>query len=775
MPSATPTPAIVRFGVFEADLHNRELRKQGLRLKLQDQPFNVLAILLQRPGQVVTREELRSAIWAADTFVDFDNGLNTSINKLREALGDSANHPRFIQTVPRRGYRFVAPLAKDDPESSGGADTPPRWRRSKILAFSAIVLAASVAGGLVWRVSKTLRLTDRDVIVVADFANTTGDPAFDGALKQGLLAQLEQSPFLSVLSEQQVDEALRLMLRQPGERLTPGVARELCERIGGKAVLTGSISTIGARFVIGLNAANCQTGSELATQQSEAVDKEHVLAALGVSAAKIRKKLGESLPSIQKFSVPIEQVTTSSLEALQAYTLGLKHLAAYEHNDAILQFQRAAELDPSFASAYMKLAHEYEWLGQWSREDENAEKAYALRDRVSQRERYDISTRYAAYRFGDFEKVDSLAELWAATYPRDSEPRRWLADDAMRQGKWEEAAQQAQLALDLDPNFSMNYYNLAVSELALDRPDAALKTCDRAAARGMTDSSISMVRYWIAFVRHDSKELTSLPAALGDLSRQSPAASDRLWAQMGTALYFGKLAQAREIFQSVLESNLRSGSPGNAASLSAFWAFLNAELGNQAEARTYAQRAFLQQQDPGDGARVAFAFARAGDLPDAEKSAGKFAGKFHAWYALRYALPVARAAIALGRGNAAEAIEQLRVITDDRQWWAAADPSSLDGMLASYLRGQAYLQLRLGKKAAAEFQRLVDHPGIVVNSPLGPLARVGLGRAYVLSGDTAKARAAYQDFFTIWNDADPEIPILQGAKAEYARLERGSL
>ena len=756
------SPAILRFGVFEVDLRSGELRKQGARIKLQEQPFHVLTVLLQRPGEVVTREELRNQNWPADTFVDFDNSLNTAINKLREALGDSADSPRFIETLPRRGYRFIAPVSSDNGIGRGTSETAPRPGRKILFAVVAVfaIGAAGMAG--VYLRSKKPRLTEKDTIVLADFLNTTGDPTFDDALKYGLRAQLEQSPFLNLLSDQQVGEELRLMARQPGEHLTPDIARDLCRRIGSKAVLTGSVSSLGSHYVIGLSATNCQTGTLLGTEQSESADKEHVLAALGSSATKIRKRLGESLASIWKYDVPIEQVTTSSLEALRAYGLGMKYVTADDYRGALPHFQRAVELDPNFASAHMRVANAiWEGGGQGSIAGENIEKAYALRNRVSRREYFHITTRYFGY-LEDLEKGDSEAELWAEIYPRDAEAHYILADKAMWKGNWEEAVKHGRESVDANPNDNRNYYNLAVSELALDRLDAAKRTCDQAIARNKNDAPIHLIRYWIAFVRHDPKEMESEVKVLEDLARENPETEKRLLlAEMATEMYYGKLARARGFFQRFADIE-----PG----IYAFWAILNAELGKKSEARAYAQRA-TKGHKPDDLNFVdALVAASVGETSLAEKWAASYDRKSPSgWVLQKRYLPVMRAAVAMARGNAAEAIEHLRAVNSNTPYFAN-DPSSADGMQPAYLRGQAYLQLRQGKEAASEFHRVIDHPGIVVNALFGPLARVGLARAYVLQGDTAKARAAYQDFLTLWKDADPDIPILREAKSEYAKL-----
>lgn len=759
---------ILRFGVFEADLRSGELRKQGVRVKLQDQPFLVLKLLLQRSGELVTREELRLQIWAADTFVDFDNGLNTSINKLREALGDSADSPRFIETLPRHGYRFIAPVSSSERIEQRAMHPAPRrgWRIALAVAAAFAISAASMAG-LYLRWKKT-RLTEKDTLVLADFLNSTGDPDLDNALKYGLRAQLEQSPFLNLLSDQQVSDELRFMAQKPDEHLTSDLARELCLRIGSKAVLNGSISSLGSHYAISLSATNCQTGTLLGTEQSEAADKEHVLTALGASAVKIRQKLGESLASIQKFDVPIEQVTTSSLEALRAYSLGMKYVTADDYRKALPHFQRAAELDPNFAAAHMRVANAI-WQGggqgsiaeQGSIADENIDKAYALRDRVSRREYFQITQKHFGQQ-DDVEKAGSETELWAQTYPRDAEAHYILADVAMWKGNWQEAVKHGQLSVEFNPTDNRNYYNLAVSQLALDQLDAAKKTCDQAVARNKNDAPIRMVRYWIAFVRHDPKEMEDEVKVLGDLAREDPSTNIRLLlAEMATELYYGNLPRAHGYFQRLADIR---------PEVSVFWAILNAELGNKDEARAYAQQAAKVSKSDGGDFGIALAAARAGDISLAEK----WAADYHrhppsSWLLQNRYLPVMRAALAMARGNPAEAIEHLRVINGNTHYWSN-DPSSTDGMLPPYLRGQAYLQLRQGKEAATEFQRLIDHPGIVVNSPFGALARVGLARAYVLQGDTAKARDAYQDFLTLWKDADPDIPILMEAKSEYAKL-----
>jgi DNA-binding winged helix-turn-helix (wHTH) protein/tetratricopeptide (TPR) repeat protein len=473
----TRSPEILRFGAFEVNLRSGELRKQGVRIKLQEQPFQVLANLLQRPGDVVTREELRSAIWQSDTFVDFDNGLNTSINKLREALGDSADSPRFVETLPRRGYRFIAPMTGDRQEPPGagtetaGAESTRRW---KMIAVLVILAAGSVSGGvMLWSSRQSQKLTEKDTIVLADFANATGDPVFDDTLKQGLRVQLEQSPFLNILSDEKVAEELQLMGRTKDERLTKDLARDLCQRVGSKAILAGSISSLGTHYVIGLRALNCRSRDGLGSEQAEAEGREHVLKALGESATRMRKKRGESLPSIQKYDAPVEQATTPSLDALKSYTLGLRTWAASGAHKALPFFQRAVELDSKFAMAYGRLAVAFSAAGDAQLSADNMRKAYELRGRVSERERLYLESHNYHVATGELEKAAQAYELWKQIYPRDRSPYDNLQNVYSYQGRQEEALAEGLEALRLQPNNVTSYEDVIVSYLCVNRPDNA--------------------------------------------------------------------------------------------------------------------------------------------------------------------------------------------------------------------------------------------------------------------------------------------------------------
>jgi len=753
------SPAILRFGVFEVDVRAGEVRKQGVRIKLQEQPFHVLTVLLQCPGEVVTREELRNQNWPADTFVDFDNSLNTAINKLREALGDSADNPRFIETLPRRGYRFIAPVTSNHWGESPIATA--RWKIALPVAAFAVAVA-TVAGVLLWYSRYSRRLTERDTMVLADFKNMTGDPVFDETLKQGLRVQLEQSPFLNILSDQKVSEELRMMGRSSDQPLTAEMARDLCQRVGSKVVLSGSISSLGSHYVIALNAFNCQAGDALVSEQVEVDNRERVLKALSDSATNARKKLGESLASVQKYDVPLEQATTPSLEALKAYSIGFKVWQAKGETAAFPFFKRAVELDPNFAMAYARMGVMHGNLFQLDLSSENIRKAYELRENTSERERLYIESQYYGYVTGDLEKTAQAYEIRTQIYPRDFGPHNNLGNTYSGLGRHEQGLEEALIAMQLDPNVGDNYITLGNSYICLNRLNEAEAVLKQAEAHKLQSEGLAVQRYQVAFLRGNEKEMQRLAAA----SAAKPGAEDLLLPQKEVVeAYHGRLKQARAVMQ-VLNSTKHNDSLTLAALSQAGLGLLEAYFGNAQQARADASDA-IPRAAPKDFPRwiSALALAMAGD----SNGAAKLVEELDKGLPLdtsfqRYWAPSIGAAIAIFNKKPSEAVELLRVTTP-------YDLGTLGSMDPVYLRGQAYLQLGNGTAAAAEFQNIIEHPGIARNWPVGALAHVGLGRAFVLQGEREKARTAYQDFLTLWRDADPDVPVLKQAKAEYARLQ----
>jgi DNA-binding winged helix-turn-helix (wHTH) protein len=763
----TRSSAILRFGTFELDVRAGELRKQGVRIKLQEQPFHVLTILLQRPGEVVTREELRSELWPSDTFVDFDNGLNTSINKLREALGDSAESPRFIETLPRRGYRFIALVTGVDGTTRGAATrVSAPWRPSSrkiVVTVAIVVLAAGIAGGLLWRARQARRLTEKDTIVLGDFANSTGDAVFDGTLREGLSVQLYQSPFLSLVSEEGIRETLRMMERPANTRLTPEITREVCQRASSTAALDGSIALIGTRYTLILRAVNCVNGDLLASTEAQANDKSHVLDALGKASSEMRTKLGESLSTVERYNTPLEQATTPSLEALQAYNFGLN---TDDDAAALAFFQRATQLDPNFAMAYWALAGA---TADTTLAAGSARKAFELRAGLSEREKLHIEADYYWIAIGDLMKAQRIAEVGARTYPRDPDFHVSLGMYSSALGQYEAGLKESQEVLRLYPYNSLAYRVVAPAYLHLNRVEEAEATCKEAHAKGL-DSRLPSVLYEIAFYRNDASAMARQAAsAAGTDTGQDEELLLAL--KVDTAAYFGHLGKAREFLRQAADSAGRAGEKERAAGYYAVSALREALFGNADRAGQQAilakGRASGRDMDYG----LALALAYAGDAGQAQALADDLGKRFPEDTVIQFNyLPTLRAKLALLRANPQQALDTLGVAAPYELGLAAFDYHNWPNLYPVYVRGEAYLAAHQGSEAAAEFQKILDHRGIVLNEPIGALAHLQLGRAYAMQGDTAKSRAAYQDFLTLWKDADPDIPILRQAKAEYASL-----
>ena len=651
--------------------------------------------------------------------------------------------------------------------SAVGQPTGARWKI--LVPVAVVVVAALIAGGLYWRsrsmtpATNATPLTEKDTVVLTDFINTTGDPVFDGTLKQALAVDLEQSPFLNILSDRKVGETFKLMGRAPTERVTADVAKELCLRTGSKAILAGSVSSLGTQYVIGLEAVACSTGDTLAKEQAEAPTKEGVLKALSTAATSLRNRLGESLASVQKFDVPVE-ATTPSLEALKAYSMGVTTGRTKSDAEAIPFMKRAIELDPNFAIAYAGLAVNYSNLGQASLSAEYARKAYDLRDRVSERERYRISALYFQNVTSEVEKATEAYELWAKSYPRDFVPHGNLGFLYSNLGQYEKAIGETQAALRLEPTRS-DYGNLAGMYINVNRLNDARQTIQEAQQKNFDDLNIRSDLYSLAFLSGDSAEMER------DVAWGAGRPNDEdqmLNTHADTHAYYGRLGKARDLARRASDSAVRSDAKETGAQWLAFQALREAELGNVAAARQSVARALALA--PGRYVKVlsALALARSGEaaqsrtiLEGLEKSEPTNT------YLKVYWFPVIEASIAMAQ----QAPDRAIVALEPALPYELGGPPPGTTMYPAYIRGLAYLDQKNGPAAAAEFQKFLGHPGIVQNFVLGALAHLQLARAYVLSGDTATAKTAYQGFLGLWKDADPEIPILKEAKAEYAKLQ----
>jgi eukaryotic-like serine/threonine-protein kinase len=1063
MPVSDGTITIYRFGPFEANLATGELFKQGVRVKLQEQPFRLLVILLENAGELVAHEDIRRRIWENNTFVEFDSSLRVAVRKLREALGDDADTPHYIETIPRRGYRFLGPvvrakrsesqpmligqiithyrligklgsggmgtvyeaedirlgrrvalkflsenLARDQkalqrferearavssvnhpsictiyeveehegrpvivmellegeclkdrirkgplpadelldigiqttegleaahakgiihrdikpgnifivgggrvkildfglakvtpgdmaeaeseeesltlegvipgttsylsPEQIRGEeidarsdlfslgvvlyematgqrpfigknrvllmqailnakpaapsrenpalpaaldtiigkslekDRERRYQRAADLcsdlrgvkagkeshpavasalpgarvearvarrwkvAIAASAAAIAIAGGALFYSHRSPALTEKDTIVLADFDNRTGDPVFDGTLRQGVAVQLEQSPFLSLISEERIQQTLRLMGQPADTRFTPDIAREICERTASAVVLDGSITSLGSQYVLGLRAQDCRTKEVLAEEQVQAARKEDVLNALGQVASKFRTRVGESLTTVEKHNTPLAEATTSSLEALKAYSAGWKVVSLTGSAAAVPFFQHAIEIDPKFAMAYASLGRMYGDLGESDLSAKNTSQAYQLRDRASDNEKFFISASYDMQVTGNLEKAQQTCESWAQTYPRAMIPHGFLSGIIYPvSGKYEKAVEESKRVIELDPDFAIGYNILAISYAYLDRLSEAENTLQRASARKLEIPDLLVERYDLAFLRNDKAEMER-EAAVG---QRTSGAEDWISDHEAFVLaYSGHLQQARVASRHAADLAQQSTRAESAALYETGAALREAFFGNALAARQNAMAALELSKGREVEYGAAFALALARDSARSQNLANDLERRFPEDTSVRFSyLPSLRALLALNNHQPSKAVEMLQVAVP---YELGAPGSSFYGFFGAfypvYVRGLSYLGAHQGAEAAAEFQKILDHRGVVVSDPIGALAHLQLGRALVLSGDRAEAKAAYEDFLTLWKDADPDIPIFKEASAEYEKL-----
>jgi eukaryotic-like serine/threonine-protein kinase len=644
----------------------------------------------------------------------------------------------------------------------------PLW---KILVPVVVVLVALVVTGLYLRSRSTAPtasntpLSEKDTVVLADFDNTTGEAVFDGALKQALAVELGQSPFLNILSDRKVVGTLKLMGRPSTDRITREVASELCLRTGSKAFILGSISGLGGQYVIGIDAIGCSTGDTLAKEQEQAANKQDVLKALNAAAAKLRTQLGESLASVQKFDVPVE-ATTPSLEALKAFSLGISTYRAKGNAEAVPFYKRAIELDPNFAVAYASLGVVYSNLGQASLAAENLKKAYDLRDRVSEREKYRITAAYYQLVTGEIEQSTQVYEMWAKSYPQDSVPPGNLAYIYGVFGQYDKALQETKEAQRLEPT-ATGYANLLAFYLASGEIENAEATVREAQKNNLAGDFLHFYIYQMAFIKGDHAAMDREVA----WASGKPGIEDALLSfQSDTEAYYGRLTQARDYSRRAVDAAVRSDAKESAAIWQVNEALREAELGNTTLARQDVAAAL--KLAPGRNVKLlaALALARTGETAQAKSLADELEKNYPSETDLKiYWLPTIRAALDLDANDSTKALESLEAAAP----YELGQPEQfqLGTMYPAYIRGLAYLAAHNATAAAAQFQRILDHPGITVNFPTGVLARLGLGRAYAMSSDTQKARTAYQDFLTLWKDADPDIPILKQAKTESAKLQ----
>jgi DNA-binding winged helix-turn-helix (wHTH) protein/tetratricopeptide (TPR) repeat protein len=802
---------IYEFGPFQLDPTERTLSRDGAIVSLTPKAVETLLCLVRNQGRVLTKDELLKQIWP-DTFVEEVN-LAVNISAIRKALGENPQDCRFIATVPGRGYRFVAEVRRvaNQDENNGKAltqnppepvetatgpenygikapdDTPKSTavpepksvarRRTLWVSGAIVVFFAAVATGY-FAFHSPAKLTEKDTIVLAEFSNSTGDAVFDDTLKTALTVGLDQSPFLNVLSDNKVEATLKLMTRPVNTKLTPDIARELCMRAGSKAYIAGSIANLGNEYVVGLKAVDCQSGEPLAQQQVTANGKEKVLNAVGEAAAKLRAQLGESLPSVRRLDVPLDEATTSSLEALQAYSLGLK---AFHDNYAAAALpwdQRAVELDPNFAIAYEDVGVDYLGLGEEESAREYYTKAFELREHASGREKLAISADYYRVVTGEREKAAQTYQEWIASYPRDYRAYLRLGTAYAEMGQYEKAVQTTRESLRLAPDSVGPNANLTNCLLALQRFDEARQMAQRAKARKLDNLVIHDALYALAFIGND-------PSAMTEQQRWfAGRPEENIWFLLAsdTEAYAGHLSKARELTRRSADSAIRADRKENGAIALENSALREAAFGNLNRAKQAAAEGLnLMPTSQGVAVEAALAYAMGGDSARAESLAQNLNKRYpldtqtqSLW------LPAIRAQLALNRKNPTDAVKSLQAASAI-EFGQILFVANLSCLYPTYKRGEAYLAAGQGKEAAIEFQKILDHGGIVWNCWTGALAHLGVARANALqyrslqgadaNAARVRALASYKDFLTLWKDADADIPILKQANAEYAKLK----
>jgi tetratricopeptide (TPR) repeat protein len=636
------------------------------------------------------------------------------------------------------------------------------------LSLGAAALATVAAGAFYGRRPATL--TDKDTIVIADFTNTTGDSVFDDTMRQGLAVQLQQSPFLSLVSDERIRRTLPLMNLPADAPLTPEVAQGVCVRTASAAVMEGSIATLGSQYVLGLRATNCTTGDILADEQAQAARKEDVLSKLGQMATGFRARLGESLATIEEHSTPLEEATTQSIEALKAYTAGWKLGISGDIVRAHPLYQRAVAIDPGFAMAHAQVGFHYSGMGESALGRQSLLKAYELRDRVSDVERFYIETLYDRDFTGNLEREQRTLESWAESYPRDARPHGLISGLALSgTAQHELAIAEADKAIALDPDLAPAYSNKGFNQLLLNRLDDALLTVGRAAERKFEAVDFLPIQYFVAFLRGNEDELERLAVA----TRKTPRLEDITSHLEALVLArVGRLQDARRMSAVPVEIAQRVGRRQRAALFEAARAVWEAFYGNAVAARQSANKALMLGRGRDVDYAAAFALALSGDLPRSRALAEDLAREYPEDTSVQFIyLPTLRALFSLNGHDPAAAIQALQIaLRYDLALGAVGFRGRFGGLYPIYVRGQAYLAAQQPAAAAAEFQRILDHRSIVLVDPMDALARLQLARALALAGDTVKAKGVYEDLLRLWKNADPDIRVLEQAQAEYARL-----
>ncbi len=781
----------VRFGAFELDLRSGELWRtspeESGKVFLQEQPFRILQMLLELRGGVVTRDEIKRSLWPDDRTVDFNHSINVTIAALRRVLGDSADEPQYIETVARRGYRLIpaaewlqpAPEPTPVTESSGERQIDTAEATEAIsdatlvqaganiwkwLGVLTLLVAVSVACIALWRWRTSPRLSANDTVVLADIANQTSDSVFDDALNTALRVEFEQTPFLNILGPDKVRGTMKLLNLPDDARVSPEVARDVCQRTHSRAVIASSIADSGNRFRLELQGTDCQTGKIIATVTLDVASRDEIVHAAGLLGEDLRRKMGEPKASVAEFSKPLEVATSSSLEALQLLSAGFRRHMARDPQ-AASYYQRAIGLDPQLALAYTALGALYSNFGKETEASAAETRAYELRDRLTGPTRFLLETLYYDVVTGDLEKSVPVYKEWTHLFPLDIRSHINFGFCLITLGRYEEASSEAREAVRLLPS-SATYGNFMQAAIYAGQTDEARAAFNEARAQGIDSAVLRSWMHLAVFLDRDK------PAMEEQLSWAVKRPNERdvelvLFGESNAQLYFGRFIDGQRWLERGIEGAEKMKLEVEVISSVENLALQEAETGNIHDAKKLTARAANGVHDRGTRLMMALLLARTGEIERATALADSLGSDFPKDTIMQnYSLPAIRAAIQLWKKDAAGSIETLRPAA--KYDLASADP--FNSLYPAYLRGLAYMQLGDGIHAAQEFQKLVDHPGIVGRFVTGALAPLQLGRAQALAGDKVAARKSYQEFLSLWKDADRDIPIYREAQVEYSKL-----
>jgi eukaryotic-like serine/threonine-protein kinase len=773
----TGKSAVYRFGLFEANPDAGELLKKGVRVKLQEQPFRLLCLLLEKPGQILTKEDVRERLWPGNTFVEFDASLSVAVGKLRDALGDDSDNPRFIETVPRKGYRFVAPAERNGTpaaqpitavaETADVPNQPPvvAERALPVIRVTlALVLIVAISGGLYWYYRLRPKLGQHAAIMVGSFVNLTGDAAFDGSLEQASVVELSQSPFLTILPRKALRDGLQNLGRSPDEALTPSLERQICQRANAAALVTGSIHRLGNNYVLYLEADACSDGGVLATERVTLSRKEDVLPGINRAVASLRRKFGESGESLQKHSVPIEQATTDSLEALKAYQLGLDLRSRGKNQEAIPVFKSAIALDDKFAMAYAQLGSSYSNQGETEEGAKYFRKAFELRSRTIEPERLYIAGRYFDIVTGELEKAMETYRLWADSYPNEWRPLNTLANDALLLGRYEEAIDASRQALKLNPDQAFNYEILASALLALNRVEEAKGVARQAVSHARDDGGLHLLLFAAAVLQSDQTTLEEER----NWSAENPDDSFIPYGEAEYAAARGQMKRSADLFEKIAQK-ISAGVPGAAANLYADEAFMQLQMGQPEDAIKSAQKSLKSGKTDINLGLVATVFAWNGDSNRATAVKRDFDNEYPiSTYNMSIFSPMMAAGTAIHRGKPAQEIKNLMTPAVPYEAGGTANLTPV------FMRAEGCLKGGSPKDALVEFQKILDHRGVDPLRPSIAVSILGVARASVLLGRTEDARKAYETVLDFWKDADPGLKIVSEARRELDHLPKTS-